>query len=256
MKGLHAWRLPNRLRSDQAFAAACASSDGTIREFRVGRRFTFGLSLLAAVVLSGCFGANHVAPYPSEWPQAKTLAQDTCPMIAGRYLNAGTPGEGLAASMQFFCNNPSLPASMRRPSWSCGYGLASNLVDDPVFLSARAIEIRQPDPGTVSIAVPDDPSIQPRILMRSHLDFGCGASGLTISRTGSAMNAGSTLVGVIALTGGVASSLRSFRPLADRSLIMDVTNEQFFFHVFVGGTVKGQGFVRWERDTGDTKPAE
>jgi len=32
---------------------------------------------------------------------------------------------------------------------------------------------------------------------------------------------------------------------------MDITDEEFFLHVFVGGTVKAQGFVRWDRDTGD-----
>jgi hypothetical protein len=199
--------------------------------------------LLVAVLLSGCFATNRTSPYPADWPQARTIVSQTCPVIEGRYLNTGTPSAGLVASMDFFCRQG-------RPSWSCDHGLAANLVDDPAFLSARAIEIRQPDLDTVSVSVPDDPSIQPRKLSRNQLDLKCDVSGLVVSRTGSVMNAASTVLGVLALTGGVASSSRSFRPLSDGSLLMDITNEEFFMHGFVGGTVRAQGFVRWDRDTG------
>jgi hypothetical protein len=147
--------------------------------------------------------------------------------------------------MDFFCRQG-------RPSWSCDFALAANLVDDSAFRFARTIEIRQPDSGTLSISVPDDSSIQAQTLKRSLLDFKCDAPGLTVSRTGSAMNTASTVLGILALTGGVASSGRSFRPLSDGSLIMDVTNEAFFVHGFVGGTVKAQGFVRWTRESGDS----
>jgi hypothetical protein len=202
------------------------------------------LFLVVTTILSGCFATNRTSPYPQDWPQANTIGSETCPVIAGQYLNAGTPSPGLGASMGFLCSQA------WRSSSSCDYGLAGNLlVNDRAFLSARAIEIQQPDSNTLSISVPDDASAHPRTLSRSHLDFHCDASGLLISSTGSIMNPASTALGLVALTGGVASSSRTFRPANDGSLIMDVTNESFFVHGFVGGTLKGQGFVRWDRDT-------
>jgi hypothetical protein len=212
--------------------------------FRQGCLFLPGCFFLVAAALSGCFATTRTSPYPPDWPLAKTIGSETCPVIAGRYLNAGTPSQGLGASMGFFCSQG------RRSSWSCDYALATNLlVNDPAFRLAQAIEIQQPDSNTLSISVPDDASVQPRTLSRSHLDFHCDASGLTISSTGSVMNPLSSAVGLLALTGGVASSSRTFRPANDGSLIMDVTNESFFVHGFVGGTLKGQGFVLWNRDT-------
>jgi hypothetical protein len=150
--------------------------------------------------------------------------------------------------MAFFCKSgPQRP----RPSWSCSVSLAENLIGDPAFLSARAIEIRQPDPATVLISAPDDPSIQPRTLSRSHRDFECDASGLTVSMSGSDMNAASTVLGLLVLHVGVASSTRSFRPLSDGSLLMEVTNKEFVTQELVSGTIKEQAFMRWDRDPGD-----
>jgi hypothetical protein len=210
---------------------------------RLRRRF-FPRSclLLVAAVLSGCFF--------NRTTRENAVASDTCPIIAGRYLNIGAPvSEGFSANMGQFCD-----LRTRRPGWTCDFGLAVNLFDEPqpAFLSARSIEIQQPDTNTLSISIPDDPSIQPRTLSRSHGDFECDTSGLTMSKSGSVFNPVSTAIGVIALTGGVASSIRSFRLWNDGSLIMDVTNQSFFFHVFVAGTYDKRGVVRWQKDTGDS----
>jgi hypothetical protein len=207
----------------------------------------FGRLLLATAVLSGC-SVNHMAVYPAAWPQEEAVTSATCPEIAGRYLNAGTPSPDWSANMQFFC----VKWPHRRPTWICNTGLAENLVDDAAFLSARVIEIKQPDSATLSISVPDNPSIQPRLLTRDHRDFECDLSGITMSLTGSDMNALNTLLSVLVLHVGVASSSRSFRPLSDGSLLMEVTNKHFVTQeILVTGTIKGQGFVRWDRDRGE-----
>ena len=209
-----------------------------------------GSILLAAALLSGCFRAYSTV-YPSEWPQAKAVPAETCPDIAGRYLNAGIGSPGWVSDMQHFCTG--YPQGWgRRPSWICDRSLGQDLVDDPFFRAARAIEIRQPDSATLVISIPDDPSIQPRTLSLSHGDFKCDASGLTMSTAGSDMNAASTVLSVLVLHFGVASSSRSFRPLGNGSLLMDVTNEHFVTQEILGtGTIKGQGFMRWDRDTGE-----
>jgi hypothetical protein len=197
--------------------------------------------------LSGCFTTNHLATYPQGWAQAKEVAAETCPDIAGRYLNAsGTRSPDWDFNMNYFC----VTAAQRSPNWICNIDLAGNLVDDLAFRSARAIEIRQPDPATLLISVPEDSSIQPRTLSRSHRDFECGVYGFTISKWGSDMNAASSVLSLLVLHVGVASSSRSFRPLSDGSLLMEVTNELHVTQELISGSIKGQGFVRWDRDPG------
>jgi hypothetical protein len=199
---------------------------------------------LVAAVLAGC-SANHVAVYPSDWPQEKPLASATCPEIAGRYLNAGTQSPDWSANMDYFC----VKSAFRRQNWICRTKLAEDLVDDPAFLSSRVIEIKQPDSATLSISVPDNASIQSRVLTRSHRDFECDSSGITISLMGSDMNAGGTVLSLLVLHVGVASSSRSFRPLSDGSLLMEVTNKHFITQeILATGSIKGQGFVRWDRE--------
>jgi len=200
--------------------------------------------LLATSVLSGC-SAIHLAVYPADWPQEKAVASAACPEIAGRYLNAGTQSPDWYANMDYFC----VKSSFRRTNWICNTGLATDLVDDPAFLSARVIEIKQPDSNTLSISVPDNPSIQPRILTRGHGDFECGSLGITMSLIGSDMSAGGAVLSLLVLHVGVASSSRSFRPLSDESLLMEVTNKHFITQEILGtGTIQGQGFVRWDRE--------
>jgi hypothetical protein len=206
--------------------------------------------LLAALLLSGCFRA-YTTVYPPEWPQAKALPAETCPDIAGRYLNAGIGSPGWDSNMKYFCTG--YPQGWgRRPSWVCDTSLWQDLVDDPSLRSARAIEIQQPDSATLLISSPDDPSIQPRTLSLGHGDFKCDASGFTMSRAGSDMDAVPTVVSVLVLHFGIASSSRSFRPLGNGSLLMNVTNEHFVTQEIIAtGTIKGQGFMRWDRDTGE-----
>jgi hypothetical protein len=153
--------------------------------------------------------------------------------------------------MQHFCTG--YPQGWgHRPSWICDRSLGQDLVDDPNFRAARAIEIRQPDAATLLISIPDDPSIQPRTLSVGHGDLKCDASGFTISSVGSDMNSAGTAVSVLVLHFGVASSSRSFRPLGNGSLLMEVTNEHFMTQeVIATGTIKGHGFIRWDRDTGE-----
>jgi hypothetical protein len=153
--------------------------------------------------------------------------------------------------MQYFCTG--YPNGVGpRPSWICDKSLGQHLVDDSLFRAARAIEIRQPDSATLLISIPDDPSIQPRTLTLGHGDFKCEASGLTMSKVGSDMNAVSTVLSVLILHFGIASSSLSFRPLDNGSLLMDVLNEHFVTaEIIKTGTVKGQGFMRWDRDTGE-----
>lgn len=209
-----------------------------------------GCLLSAISLLYGCYAA-HMSVYPSGWPEAKTIPADTCPQIAGRYVNIGIRSSDWDSNMKHFCTG--YPTGHgRRPSWVCDMDLWDALVGDPVASSARAIEIRQPDSATLFISVPDDPSFQERTLSRAQGDFACDVSGLTMSITGSDMNAVSTVLSVLVLHFGVASSARSFRPLANGSLLMEVTNTHFVTQeILATGTIKGQGFVRWDRDTGE-----
>ncbi len=220
-------------------------------------------AVLIGGALSGCFMKNIATPYPADWPAETVTAWTACPNIAGRYLNVGTPSPGLGLSMSMFCGH----VGYRRPNpnfWDCDYSLGGNFVDDPVFRSASAIEIQQPAPDTLVILVPEQPSVAPRTLSRGGLDFGCDASGLTMSKIGNVytgMNgsaAGDALmIGMHAmlLAGGVAASSRSFRPLPDSSLLLDVSNFSARVYLF-GFEAKGQGFVRWIRDKGAAAEAE
>jgi len=69
---------------------------------------------------------------------------------------------------------------------------------------------------------------------------------------GSDMSAGGTVLSLLVLHVGVASSSRSFRPLSDGSLLMEVANKHFITQeILATGTIQGQGFVRWDRDQGE-----
>jgi len=69
---------------------------------------------------------------------------------------------------------------------------------------------------------------------------------------GSDMSAGGAVLSLLVLHVGVASSSRSFRPLSDGSLLMEVTNKHFITQeILATGTIQGQGFVRWDRDHGE-----
>jgi hypothetical protein len=203
-----------------------------------------------SALLSGC-SANHIAVYPETWPQAKAVASKTCPDIAGRYWNAGIESPDWGSNMEHFCTG--YPRGWgRRPNWVCDRDLWHNLVDDPSFSAARAIEIRQPDSATLLISIADDPSIQPRTLSLGHGDFRCDASGLTMSRVGSDYDGVNSVLSVLVLHFGIASSSRSFRPLDNGALLMEVTNEHFITQeILATGKIKGQGFMRWDRDTGE-----
>jgi hypothetical protein len=232
---------------DQRRLAAIVNSPGRY----LVRAFACGFQLLATVVLSGCFTTNHLAIYPQGWAQPKEVAAETCPDIAGRYLNSsGTRSPDWGSNMHYFC----VTAAQKSPNWICKDDLAGNLLDDLAFRTVRAIEIRQPDPATLLISVADDPSIQPRTLSRSHRDFECGVDGFTISKWGSDMNGASSVLSLLVLHVGVASSSRSFRPLSDGSLLMEVTNELHMTQELISGSIKGQGFVRWDRDPGGNVP--
>jgi hypothetical protein len=208
-----------------------------------------GFLLLAASLLSGCFRA-YTTVYPPEWPQAKVIPAGACPDIAGRYLNTGIGSPDWGSIMLHFCAGQ--PQGWgRRPSWVCDRSLWQDLVDDASLRSARAIDIRQPEPTTIVVSNPDDPSIQPRTLSLGNGDFKCDASGLTMSRISSDMNAVSSVLSVLVLHFGIASSSRSFRPLDNGSLLMEVKNEHSLTQEMLAtGTIKGQGFMRWDRDTG------
>jgi hypothetical protein len=220
-------------------------------------------AVLVAGGLFGCFMKNLATPYPPDWPAETAPASTACPIIAGRYMNLGAPSEGLGASMSMFCDH----VGYRRPNpnyWDCDYQLGSNLVDDPTFHSARSIEITQPEPGALVISIPEQPLVAPRRLSQSRLDFQCDGSGLTMSKIGNVytgMNGSSvgdavmTGMHAMLLAGGIAANSRSFRPLPDGSLLLDVTNSSARVYLF-GFAAKGQGFVRWIRDTSATAAGE
>jgi hypothetical protein len=231
----------------QSIGTALHASRLWFDEFARPRLVGGGCLLFAVPLLSGCYAAQ-TSVYPPGWSQATAISPEECPDIAGRYLNAGIGSPGFASNMKHFCSG--YPSGFgRRPSWICEIGLADNLVNDASWRSARTIDIQQPDRATLVISVPDEPSSKPRTLSRAHGDFGCDASGFTMSRSGSDMNAVSTVISVLVLHFGIASSSRSFRPLSDGSLLMDLTNAHYVTQEILGtGTIKGQGFVRWERD--------
>ena len=212
--------------------------------------------LLLASCLSACVSVRSDL-YPREWSPPVAVADDACPRIAGKYFDDGVVTEKLSA----YCETESRRKYPPRDSWNCDRRLSTNLGREGPHGAGSSpetwIEIEQPDADTLRITVPDDRTILPWTLKRSAGDFKCDGSAVTVSTWGSIFSsrtrpaaAGAITTGGLALfgwSGGVAASSRSFRPLPDGALTMEVKDSQtgvllaaFWF------SLQANGFVRWE----------
>lgn len=216
-------------------------------------------TLFLLVSLQGC--PTNIDPYPEAWPAPVATPENHCPDIRGRYLNAGAPTGGA------HCGgiNPQTDPNGHWPkaSWNCDPTLAGNLMkmrtsDLSELQKARGlvwVELTQPDADTLEMHFPPESSHKPIVFTRKGGDFDCSGSSLQFSTTGSflsvegrpeAGNIAVTAIGLLQATGGIVSSTRSFRPLQDGSLSMEVTEVMALAHLIVFGK-RDRAFVRWER---------
>jgi len=201
--------------------------------------------VLVTCLLPGCVAVSRI-DYPRDWAPTHKVEAGTCPRIAGIYKDPGTlRGQGTMNGTKY--RNPN--------AWNGDTYLLTNLVKTTDASAVFATEIAQPDSDTLIIQTSSDPTSQQWQLRRSRGDFDCNESGMTMSASGgffagstkyAAADAMVTTIGVLLLSGGVVSHTRSFRPLDDGSLLMEVTQNGFMAH----GVVLGwdyRSFVRWER---------
>jgi len=217
-----------------------------------GTRFLFALILLPS--LAGCFTTD-TRPYPEDWPRVTTVPAGQCPHIAGQYVSIG-----YAVKAPPLTCSPAL-----KGSWNCDATLSGNLVkmkaiDWHELQQVRAVEwvkLEQPDDDTLEVHFPPAHQLEPKIFKRSQGDFDCDSSGLRFSisaslysdeRMSTADTVLLTTAGLLSLTEGVASTERVFRPLANGSLSMEVTDSKaaVFLAIFASAK-KFNAFVRWER---------
>lgn len=211
------------------------------------------LSIPLTCLLSGCVGVSRI-DYPTDWPASQKFDAGTYPTISGRYASRGElRGDGWGRPGR---------GGINPNEWYGSKDLLDNLITGVIVGREKSIELSQPDADTLQIVVPNSPENKQWTLRRSHGDFDCNDSGLKVSATGS-LFAGSTkyvasdimmtTVGMMVLSGGVVSNSRSFRPLDDGSLLMEVTRNGFAAHLFVIGW-DTRSYVRWQRENPDSPP--
>jgi hypothetical protein len=208
---------------------------------------------LVGLASSGCVRTSSVA-YPKDWAPSSAAEKAGCPMIAGRYVDAGEIAEGTEPGH--------FKAGTRfryRAEWRSDIMLSHNIANGG---SGDWVELRQPNKDTL-IMVSSDPTVQVRELHRSHGDFACSARGF--ERT---LHAGLTSVGdnsdhepaalggfngvemayaAFLGTGGMRTLTRSFKPAADGSLVMTVTQSATGLMLLIPYHEKNESYVRWQR---------
>ena len=198
---------------------------------------------------AGCFSETRIEPYPEDWPAVATIIPGHCPDITGQFENLGS--------------------AVSKFDWKCENMLSCNALGFKMAASERDvmsvqwvvdwIEIRQPDPDTLEFHFPQTIQIEPKILKRSKGDFDCDSSGLNLSwsintLTDDKLSVGQKIFFTLFLTGGRGSRVQVFRPLRDRSLLMEEKDSVWWTHLLVTLSLKRNAFVRWERYQPPPKP--
>jgi hypothetical protein len=199
------------------------------------------LSMAAA----GCVTSTR---YPAEWPAPAAVAPGTCPHIAGRYANGGVPAGDLCTQHEFVT------------TWNCDVDLSSNILTGRTGSlvdrgkGSRWVELAQPDDNRLLMSFDDGEP--PITLKQSDHDFGCGNDGQTVSRWGTLTDThdkavsdivGTTAVGFVIGTGGLANVSRTFQPLLDGSLLMTVRESSVGTFLYVPYYTTATEYVRWVR---------
>jgi hypothetical protein len=214
---------------------------------------TGSIIALLGLASTGCVRTSSVA-YPKDWSPSAAAEKAKCPNIAGRYVDAGeiadssTPGHFKTGSRYIY-----------RAEWRSDIMLSHNIANGG---SGDWVELRQPDQDTL-IMVSSDPTVAVKELHRSHGDFTCSARGLErqlhagiLSRGDNSdqehpvvagFNGVEMAYGAMFGTGGMRTLTRSFRPAADGSLVMTVTQSETGLVFLIPYHEKSASFVRWQR---------
>ena len=202
---------------------------------------------------TGCVRTSSMA-YPKDWSPSAAIEKSECPKIAGRYVDAGEIAGG-SNPADFKSGN----RHRYRADWRSDSMLSHNIADGG---SGEWVEVRQPDKDTL-IMVSSDPTVEVRELHRSHGDFSCSAYGFErqlhaglLSIGDNSAHASAVLAGFNGMemayaaalgSGGIRTLTRSFKPAADGSLVMTVTQSETGLLLLMPVHQKHATFVRWQR---------
>jgi hypothetical protein len=208
---------------------------------------------LLGLASTGCVRTSSVA-YPKDWSPSAAAEKTECPKIAGRYVDTGEIAEGSKPG-QFKTGS----RHQYRAEWRSDIMLSHNIANGG---SGDWVELRQPDKDTL-IMVSSDPTAEVRELHHSHGDFSCTTRGferqLHAGLTSLGDNSDHTpaaLAGFNGLetayaaalgTGGMRTLTRSFKPAADGSLVMTVTQSETGLVLLIPYHERSETFVRWQR---------
>jgi hypothetical protein len=212
------------------------------------------LCLLCCVVLlgSGCASRVSKATYPERWsPPAQAAGAAQCPLLSGRYVNAGETAPG---TKEFFCDNH----YRFRGTW-CGQTALSQNIGDRA--SGDWVELRQPDNDTLVI-VSSDPTVAVEELHQSKGDFTCSGGSLERHLHASSMSAGDNsnkspvaqdgfnavmgaMLAVGYASGGVRTLTRRFSKSEDGALVMAVSQSEAGVVLLIPFHEHDETFVRW-----------
>ena len=217
----------------------------------------------AGLLCSGCISRASKATYPNSWSPVTAVPGGACPLLAGRYANAGELASG---TKEFSCGRH----GPYRGEW-CGEAALSQNIGN--LASGDWVELRQPDKDTL-VVVSSDPTVAVKELHHKKGDFSCTGKGLERALHASAMglnnNADETSVAldtfsamatafnaVTAGAGGVRTLTKRFSLAADGSLVMAVSQSEGGAMLLIPYHLHEETFVRWTpvaRPSGDGLP--
>jgi hypothetical protein len=198
---------------------------------------------VALIAVAGCATSTR---YPADWPAPAAVEPGRCPQIAGRYANVGVPAGDLCAQHEFVT------------TWNCDVDLSSNILTGRTGnmvdrgRGSRWVELAQPDDNRLLMTFDDGEP--PIMLKQSDHDFSCGTDGQSVSRWGTLTDThdkavsdivGTTAVGFVIGTGGLANVSRSFQRLQDGSLLMTVKESSVGTFLYVPYYTSATEYVRW-----------
>ena len=102
----------------------------------------------AGLLCSGCISRASKASYPDTWSPVTAVPGGVCPLLAGRYANAGELASGTKESS---CGRH----GPYRGEW-CGEAALSQNIGN--LASGDWVELRQPDKDTL-VVVSSDPTV-------------------------------------------------------------------------------------------------
>jgi len=215
---------------------------------------------LLGLASTGCVRTSSVA-YPKDWSPSAAVAKAECPQIAGRYVDAGEIAGG-SDPVQFKTGS----RYRYRAEWRSDTMLSHNIADGG---SGDWVELRQPNQDAL-IMVSSDPTVEVRELHRSHGDFFCSVRGVERQLHAGLLSVGDNsdhtsavlagfngmemVYGAVLGSGGIRTLTRSFKPAADGSLVMTVTQSETGLMLLIPVHQRHATFVRWQRS--DSEPSD